>query len=276
MGYMDDVYAGINESQQKAVQQINARQQQTDALKKAAQIKAPKPLAMEGAPSQSAFTYSEDPSKMNVGEAYKAKTIEGPLKQYDYLRNRATEQASQQGGVAQDAIQRRFAAMGALNSGGAIKQAQLQGEASDRQKAEALQGIDFQESQARDAMNREESQKEYQSQEALKGRQFSADEGFRGRKFSAEQTAQARNYEAGQQALQRNMQRELYNADSQFKSDVTNFDSQSKLAGLDLQWQQFLEDTKNNAINAANAEHQKRNSGGLLGAGGFLGTGIGT
>lgn len=232
------------------------------------------PLGMEG-PAQADTSTYQDAFNSDVGQAYQAKKIQGPLPEYDYLRNKANEQINQASSAAQDAIQRRFASMGALNSGAAIKSQQLQQENTDKQKADTLQGIGFQEAQARRALENEEAQKEYQSQEALKGRKFSADEASLGRRFSADQAKQARNFEAQQQVLQRNMQREFFNADQQFKNDVFKFESGTKIQGLEQAWQQFELDKENTDYNKEQNEWTKRHSGGLFGAGGFLGLGFG-
>jgi hypothetical protein len=256
-----------------------AQKAQTDAARKAGiqsrldqlrgqvgQVK-PSVMGMEG-PAQAGEYQGQ---RSAVGQAYQAKKITGPLAEYDAIRSRIGSQANQANQTAQDALARRFAAMGALNSGAAIKQQQLQSESSERSKADQLQNVDFQEAQARRELEQGESQKEFQSQEALKGREMAAEESYQGRKFTTEQ----RNFEAQQQVLQRNMQRELFNADSQFKADVFKFDSNSKLNSLDLAWEGQELDRENTQYNKEQNEWTRKHTGGLFGSGGFLGLGIG-
>jgi hypothetical protein len=235
---------------------------------KSAQVGAEGPFQAKGP------NYQDDQYKNTaVGQAYQAKKFEGALPEYDYIRNKISEQSNASNQTAQDAIKRRFASMGALNSGAAVKQAQLQNESSEKQKADQMQEVSFQEAQARRGLEREEAQKEYQSQEALKGREFSASESGLGRKFTAQQAADSRNFEAEQQMLQRSMQRDIFNADQQFKTDVFKFDSASKLAEMDVKWAEIEQDRETTQFNIRNELYKRQHTGGLFGNGGFLGLG---
>lgn len=150
------------------------------------------------------------------------------------IQNRISNQASASLGTAQNALARRFAAMGAGNSGAFIKQQQLALQNSDDQRNDALNEnlgqVDFQEAQARRGM-----------QEAATGRNF---------------------------------QRESFNADADFKDRVFKFDSSSKLGQLELAAVQAERDAQDSAFSKELDLYQLKHTGGLLGSGGVLGTGI--
>ncbi len=179
---------------------------------------------------------------------YQAKTYAGPtaLPEFDIARKHINDQANVVGQQQDDALQRRFAALGGLGSGSLIKQQSIATDQNENRRSDALQATNAQEAQAvagfKKDFDQQESQKEFSSGESMKGR---------------------------------NMQRELYNSDSKFKDMVFRFDSNSKLSQLDMALDQQALDEKNNEYNKELNDYQQKHSGGLFGGGGFLGTGIG-
>lgn len=160
------------------------------------------------------------------------------LPQFNAIRNRVSNQANAAGQTAQDALARRYAAMGAGNSGAFIKQQQQLLQDTEDRKQDALAQVDDQEKQALES----EYNKEFQSAEAAKGR---------------------------------DLQRQQYNSDIDFRDKVFRFDSKSKLAQLEMAFTQAERDAQDQQFNKEMERYQARHSGGLLGAGGILGTGIG-
>lgn len=175
-------------------------------------------------------------------QGYQAKQVTGPLPEFELARKRAMAQVNQGRGQASDALARRLAAMGQSNSGTAIRQQNLIEEQAQSQLALANEGIQAQEAQAQRELQAQEDNKAFQSGEAIKGRNF---------------------------------QRDMYNRDNDFKAMLSKFDAYSKLAQLDLAYDDAERSRVNDQFNKELAEYQKRHSGGLLGGGGFLGTGIG-
>jgi hypothetical protein len=204
------------------------------------------PLPKEVGPANPIISAAKNP------EAYKAQAITGPLAEYDYMRNKLNSQVSQQRDEAQDALKRRFAALGGLNTGAYIKQAQIADEKLNQQKEESLGNIGFQEAQQRRALEREEAQKEFQSGEAFKQREFGASEQDRAREY----------------------QTELFNKDLEFKNNVAQFDARSKLKQLDIDYNKVLIDERNAQFNKELSVYEARHKGGLFGGGGFLGLGL--
>lgn len=179
-------------------------------------------------------------------------TLEDPNKAYTQsdaskalntsAQNNLKSTLSQGRSQAQDALQRRLAALGNLNSGAGMKQIENLDADTARTEADATLNLNSQQAQAEEAKS-----------------------------FQASQAAQGRNYS-----------REQYNAGLGFQFGQFQFDAQSKLAQLDLankqldlsgqqfDWQKQI-DEYNKKLGAYQAGH----SGGLFGGGGLLGTGIG-
>lgn len=178
-------------------------------------------------------TSVDDRIKKIKGDVYQAKDQSAPLPEYDYARKKVTEQANQSNQSAQDALQRRFASMGALNSGSSIKQQQLQNEQSEQQKMSALEGVNVQEAQARRTLMQEEQQKEYQSTEAARGRAFGAEEGQVGRDFQSMEAQKARASQEG-----------MFASDLEFKKWAASLANDTALKQLEV-------DKFNSAFNAA-------------------------
>jgi hypothetical protein len=134
---------------------------------------------------------------------YKAKDTSAALPEYDAMRKRLTQRVQADTQQQQDALARRFASMGASNSGAAIKQQQMAAESGVRQREEGLEGIQSQESAERRRLAEIESGREFQSQEAVAGRQFQAGESRLGREFTAGESALGRQFAAGESRLGR-------------------------------------------------------------------------
>jgi hypothetical protein len=161
---------------------------------------------------------------------------------FEAARTRATQRATADLQQNQDALKRRFAALGGLNSGAAIKQQQLLQERSQQQREEAIQGIDAAEAD-RDLQQREaQTQREFTGAEAEK---------------------------------QRGFQREQAGIDRGFQDRMFNFDKESKLKQMDLAFKQFKLQKDESEFNKRLERYKAGHSGGLFGGGGFLGLGIG-
>lgn len=164
--------------------------------------------------------------------AYQAKQVNPYMSQY---QERVSNQVNAGANSANDALARRFAAMGGGNSGAFIKaQQQLMSDAEDK-KLQAANEFDAN-------FRQQEADREFQSGEQAKQREFAA---------------------------------ENANVENEFKDRVYRFDSSSKLAALELQAVQAERDAQDQNFNKAMSLDAAKHQGGLLGAGGFLGTGIG-
>lgn len=113
--------------------------------------------------------------------AYKAKKTDTALPEYDAMRARLNQQSNADVQQQQDAMQRRFASQGGLNTGAAIKQAQIVADAGVQKRDQGLQDINTQESAEQRRLAEGEANKEFQSNEAATGRSFTANESKLGR-----------------------------------------------------------------------------------------------
>jgi hypothetical protein len=104
--------------------------------------------------------------------------------QFDLARKRAEQRANAE---QDDALKRRFAAMGGLNSGAYIKQQSVQADDAAKRRADVMEGIDVAESN--------EAQRQREVQE---GREFARSERLGSQDFSASQADLQRKYQTGE------------------------------------------------------------------------------
>jgi hypothetical protein len=172
--------------------------------------------------------------------------VGAPNPRFQVMRERVGQEIGAQAQQNQDALKRRFAALGGLNTGSAIKAQQSAQQQGNEMRSRAMREIDaqeadqdFQRQEARDVMK---AQQDFQAGEAGKQRDFQASQG---------------------------------GLDRAFQERVFAFDSASKLRQLDLAERDFRLREDESEFNKRMAKWQASNSGGFFGAGGFLGLGIG-
>lgn len=194
--------------------------------------------------------------------AYKAKDVSKPLPEYDAMRARLTQRSNADVGQQQDAMQRRFASQGGLNSGAAIKQQQLVAEAGAQNREQGMEGISSQESAERRRLQEAESQKEFQSQEAATGRQFQSQEAQAGRDFSAGESRLGRDFAAGESRMGREAQRSMFDVDMGFKEKVAGWENSARGEQIKMAWEQLGlakdEAAFNKAVAAAGMDDDQR------------------
>lgn len=222
--------------------------------------------------------YEETSSFQEQG--YQTKDVSGALPEFEFLRKRLGESYRQQSQEAEDALQRRFAAMGALNSGAYQKQAELQAQRGRESYASQLEGLGVQEAQARRGLQQIEEERKFRSDEALKGRKFAADEASRGRKFAYDEAGRNRVFQSGEAAigrkaaaresynnrifqseqadLQRQYGKELAQYDMAYKVWATNLDQEAKIKQLDLLTAQMNVGIEQDALSYAMDAKYKR------------------
>lgn len=138
----------------------------------------------------------------------------GSLELLETARNRAKQRANVAGQEASQAIRRRFAALGGVSGGAAIKQESLARGRAQEIGERAIEGIDIEEARERQRQEEIKEQRTFASGEALKAREFGAGQaekqrGFLagqselGREFAGEQGEKQRGFAAEQSELQR-------------------------------------------------------------------------
>lgn len=172
---------------------------------------------------------------------------------FERQREQAVQRAGATAQASGDAIKRRFAAMGGMNSGAAVKAEQIARDTANQQKEDAIAGV-----------NAAESQDMAQKQEMQANRDFQSNEAKLGRDFQSTEAQKGRDFQKGQSDI-----------DRAFQDKVFQFDSNSKLRQLDLADKQFALGKDESEFNKRLARYEAGNKGGLFGGGGFLGLGIG-
>lgn len=180
---------------------------------------------------------------------------------FDSKRSDIERQAKGAQQMQEDAIQRRFSSLGASGSGAAIG-AQIKGrESVEATKNQAFNELGGQELQA----NIEDERFKETLNEAQRGRDFQESQRKASEMFQSGESKVGREFAAAQAALERG-QRETF-----FGAEQAN-----KLKEFDLAERQFALEKDAQDFNKRMAEiMQAQEDPGLLGSGGFLGTGIG-
>lgn len=225
---------------------------------------------------------------------------EAPPNQFDLARKRAAQQNNAAVQGQQDALKRRFAANGALNSGAAIKQDQLASEAGQANLANVNEGINAQQAtenqrvkeiqQGRDFQTSERlGSQDYGAQQAALGRQFQTGERLGGQDFGAAQAELQRKFQTGERLSSEdfaNLQRiggqdfaaGQNNLNRQVQTQQFLMDIQQKNKAMDMQQDQFdkqmsaanrqyMEDHDTNEFNKQMAQAAaNQNNGGLFGS----------
>jgi hypothetical protein len=121
---------------------------------------------------------------------------------YELARQRATEQANTQAQSQNDAIRRRFASLGNLNSGAAIKQQQIAQDQANQQRERAISEINAQEA---DMQGQRDFQREMQSTQ----HQFQAGQSDKDRAQQMALQDRGFSFQGGENALQRALQQRM-------------------------------------------------------------------
>lgn len=111
-------------------------------------------------------------------------TQPGGLPEFDAMRRRLQGQYSQKRSEADDALQRRFAANGMLNSGAYAKQAQVQGNELTQQETDAQGQLGLQEMQELQRRKEITEGRDFQRSEREGSQGFAAGEAEKGRVFT--------------------------------------------------------------------------------------------
>lgn len=161
-----------------------------------------------------------------------------PLPEFDVQRKKVEQRIGADTQGQQDAVQRRLAASGMLNSGAAIKQQNIIAQQGAAQREDALQGVDA-----------AEIGEQQRRQEIQDNRDFAANESKLGRDFQGQESAMARALQGSQ--FDRNFEQQGSQFDRNFAQQGDQFGKQFGLSEkqFDLQNKQYLDDKMNTDIN---------------------------
>ena len=145
------------------------------------------------------------------------------------------------------AIQRRFAALGGLQSGSAIKQESL---ARDRIRGQGQESI----RQLEDSAAQRRVGREFK-------RDFANEQRAAAQKFQSGESQLGRDFAGGEAQKGRDFRKELFDIDLDFRRGVQDFNEQTKLRQLDLIGQQFIHQKNIDAANKEAADAERRRAG---------------
>lgn len=168
---------------------------------------------------------------------------------YDAVRQRTAQNYDTSNQQGMEALQRRFAAMGNQNSGAAIKAQQLQDQQNQESKNGALGSINLEEAKTGIGIGEAQKQRDFEKSQQERG--------------------------IAQQNLALAAQQGQFDKEQIYKNKVADMSNNTELKKIDLESSGQELERQAQAYNTDLSNWQKSHSGGLLGGGGFLGTGIG-
>lgn len=142
-----------------------------------------------------------------------------PLPEYDPIRRRIQSTYSQKRSEGEDALKRRMASQGMLQSGAYQKLAQEQETDYSKQESDAMGQVDFLEAQEAQRRKEIDDQRKFQREERLGGQEF----------------------QAGEAGKQRGFQRGLFDTEMAFKEKTLSEEGKRFWAGFEEQKRQFGE-----------------------------------
>ena len=165
-----------------------------------------------------------------------------PLPEFAAQRQKVEQRINADTQGQSDAMQRRFAAGGMLNSGAAMKQQGILANQAQVNKTDALAGVDAAEMGEQQRRQEITDGRDFQSSQAQMGRDFEGQQAQLGRDFAGSESALGRAFQAGESKLGRDQQGSQF--DRSFQQSGQQFD---KTFGL--QKDQFREDQGNTTFN---------------------------
>jgi hypothetical protein len=120
------------------------------------------------------------------------------INQFDLARKRAQQQANVSSQTAKGALERRFAALGGLDSGARIKLENQIDQQTAQQLSDVNEGINAQEQQEAQRQREIQQGREYQTKERESSQLFSAGESQKGREFMTSERLGGQSFASGE------------------------------------------------------------------------------
>jgi hypothetical protein len=129
-----------------------------------------------------------------------------PLPQFDYARKRIAQQSTADEQGQQEALKRRFAAMGNVNSGAYVKQQAVAADDAAKRREDALGGVDAQEAQEVQRRAEVTEGRDFARSERVGSQDFANTQRMGSQDFANSQRLGSQEYASGESALQRKYQ----------------------------------------------------------------------
>lgn len=171
-----------------------------------------------------------------------AQIDQGP-DEFEVARQRASQQSNAAVQSQKDAMKRRFAASGSLNSGAALKQNQLVEQEGAQRLQQANEGINAQEQGVRKQEREADKGRQFQTSERVGSQDFAAGQGKLGREFQTSERLGSQDFTAGQANTQRDFMKSERLGSQDFATNERlgsqNFSAAQNKLSQDLQKSQF-------------------------------------
>lgn len=169
--------------------------------------------------------------------------------QFELARKRASAQNNAAVQGQQDALKRRFASLGSVNSGAAIKQNQMVAERGQENLAAVNQNIDAAQTAEFGRKAELQANRDFARSERLGSQDFMGSQAELGRKFSTSERLGSQAFAAGENATTRKIQQQQYDADMKFRKSVQESANSQFADQMDLANRQFAEDRATTQFN---------------------------
>lgn len=140
------------------------------------------------------------------------------LPEFEAMKRRTQQRFQAQGQQQQDALKRRAAAMGTLNSGAYLKQSQNAAEANTQQQEEAMQTVDAGQQAELRRMKEIQEGREFQKGEREASQGFASSERAASQGFASAEALKQREFAAGESKLGRDLQADQFAKDYDLKN----------------------------------------------------------
>jgi predicted transcriptional regulator len=188
--------------------------------------------------------------------------------QFDLARKRAEQRSNTEQQQQEDALKRRFSAMGNLNSGAYVKQQAVQADTASQRKADVMEGIDV--AEAGEAQRQREvlEGRQFQTSERLGSQDFSNLQRLGSQDFARGERLGSQDFGASQADLQRRFQtserlgsqsfasgeREASQSWQGGQNDLNRGLQQQQISNQASQWQQQFEASNSQWTQQFNAQ----------------------
>jgi hypothetical protein len=174
-------------------------------------------------------------------------------KRFDLIRKRIGQEAESGKQQNQEALQRRFASTGMLGSGAAMKTEQQARTEIDKQRGQAMEGVDVSEMTERGRQAEQAAMMDFAKQERLGSQDFASQQADLMRKFQTGERLSSQKFASAERLGAQGFSKQMQELQQDFQKGLFSeqFEEQKKQFGM-----QFEEDKRINDFNMQMAKAQ--------------------
>lgn len=164
------------------------------------------------------------------------------LAEFDAVRNKVKREQAAYGQTAQDALDRRFARLGGLNSGAYIKQSQVLGNDINQQTQNALSDVNLQEIAEKRRLAELDTNRKFATSEREASQQFASGERLGSQGFATSERLGSQGFASQEQEKARQQQADQFQKQFGLQQAGFEVDKAAKLQSMQLDKEQFALD----------------------------------